>query len=185
MKEINEKIDYYMEGNNLKIEEIMKKYNHYIYAILNNSNSKLSNEDIEEILLDVYLTLWNNKEKLDVNKSLSAYIGGITKNLILKKYRNSKFLENIDDYTEIISDMKDIEIDYISTQKNQIIIDELEKVKEQDKNIFILYYYEEIKVKDIATRYKMSESKVKSKLFRMRKRIKKILKERGYDFYEG
>lgn len=174
-----------MDGKVLKIEEIMRKYNNYIYTILNNSNMNFSEEDSEEILLDVYLTLWNNKEKLDINKSLSAYIGGITKNLILKKCRNKKFADNIENYTETISSLQDIEIDYISVQENQIIIDELEKIKEQDKNIFTLYYYDEMKIKDIAFRYKMSESKVKSKLFRIRKKIKKILKERGYDFYEG
>lgn len=184
MEKINDKIYYYMDGKVLKMEEIMRKYNNYIYTILNNSNINFSKEDSEEIILDVYLSLWNNKEKLDINKSLSAYIGGITKNLILKKCRKNKFIENIDDYVDAVSSLQDIEIDYISSQENQVIIDELEKLKEQDKNIFVLYYYEEMKIKDIASYYKMSESKVKSKLFRIRKKLRKNLKERGYDFYE-
>lgn len=127
---------------------------------------------------------WNNKEKLDINKSISAYIAGITKNLMKKKSRNHKKIENIEDYTEQLKSIENIEYSYLSSQKNQIIVEELKKMKEQDKDIFVLYYYEERKIKEIALMYKISESKVKSKLFRIRKRIKKILKEGGYEFYE-
>lgn len=59
----------------------MKNYNNYIYTIIKRSTIMFSKEDEEEITLDVYLTLWNNKEKLDINKSMTAYIAGITKNL--------------------------------------------------------------------------------------------------------
>lgn len=184
MEKINDKIYFYMDDKNLKIEEIMEKYNKYIYTIINNSNINFSKEDKEEIILDVYLTLWNNKQKLDINKSISAYIAGITKNLILKKYRNNRIIDNIDDYSEQLASTQNIEYDYLSNQENQIILNELEKMKKQDKDIFILYYYEGRKVKEIAIMNEISESKIKSKLFRIRKRLKKILKEGGYDFNE-
>ena len=51
---------------------------------------KYSFEDIEEIISDTYVTLWNNTEKLDINKKISSYLFGITKNLIKKKYRKIK-----------------------------------------------------------------------------------------------
>lgn len=182
MEKVTDKIYYYMDGSNLKIEEIMEKYNNYIYTILNNSNIKFSKEDEEEILLDVYLTLWNNKEKLDINKSMSAYMGGITKNLILKKFRGNKKVENIDEYIENLAGNENVEYEYLCSQENHFLIEQLEKLKKQDKEIFILYYYEERKIREIALMYKMTESKVKSKLFRIRKKLKKFLKEGGYDF---
>ncbi len=48
----------------LAIEAIMKEYNHYIYTIINRSSIMPSKEDEEEIILDVYLTLWSNKRKV-------------------------------------------------------------------------------------------------------------------------
>lgn len=59
---------------------------------------------------------------------------------------------------------------------------ELEKLKDIDKQIFIEYYYKDKSIKKISTLFNMSETKIKSKLFRIRKRIKKSLKGRGYDF---
>ncbi len=181
MEKVNDKIYNYIKNNELKIEEIMAKYNSYIYTIINNFPINFSKEDEEEIILDVFLTLWNNKEKLDINKSITAYIAGITKNLILKKARKQKNLENIDEYQEKLANTQNVELDYLESQKNKFIINELEKMKKEDREIFTQYYYEERKIKEISIMFKISESKVKSKLFRIRKKIKKILKEGGYD----
>ena len=46
--------------------------------------------------------------------------------------------------------------------------------------IFIQYYYEERNIKEISKIFNISESKVKSKLFRIRKKLKKVLNGRGY-----
>lgn len=181
MEKVNDKICNYIKNNELKIEEIMEKYNSYIYTIINRSSIMFSKEDEEEIILDVYLTLWNNKDKLDVNKSMTAYIAGITKNLILKKARQQKRIENIEEYQEQLANIQNIELDYVESQKNNFIINELEKMKQEDKEIFIAYYYEDRRIKEISIMFKISESKVKSKLFRIRKKLKKILKEGGYD----
>ena len=59
-------------------------------------------------------------------------------------------------------------------------ITELEKIKPEEKDIFISYYYDDNSIKEISNKLNISESKVKVKLFRIRKRINKVLKERGY-----
>ena len=53
--------------------------------LLKYGSNNLSNEDTEEIILDVFLILWQNKNKLDINKNMSSYIGGVTKNLVKLK----------------------------------------------------------------------------------------------------
>ena len=92
---------------------------------------------------------------------------------------DDKFLENIEEYKEKLANIQNIELDYVESQKNKIIINELEKMKKEDREIFTEYYYEERKVKEISIMFKISESKVKSKLFRIRKKLKNILKEGG------
>ena len=136
----NQKIYNYMDGKILNIELAMKDYNNYIYKIIRNNYNNFSDEDVEEIILDVFLTLWNNQNKLDINQKMSSYIAGITKNLIKKKYRTNN----------------------------------------NDENIFIKYYYWGQSIKEISNSFSISESKVKSKLFRIRKKLYKILKKRGY-----
>ena len=90
MKVEDNKIYHYIENGNLQIKKIIGDYSNYINTIIRNSYINLSCEDTEEVVLDVFLTIWKNQEKLDISKSMSAYISGITKNLVKYKYRQYK-----------------------------------------------------------------------------------------------
>lgn len=175
----NKRISTYMNNGNLLMEKIMQDYTNYIYTIARNFSLNLSEEDIEEVALDVFFTIWKNQDKLDVAKSMSAYISGITKNLIKYKYRQNKQVANIEDYEEQLIDFSNIELILTQNETEKMILNELEKLKTEDREIFIEYYYEARSIKEISNRFRMSESKVKSKLFRVRKKLNKVLKKRG------
>ena len=174
------KIYDYFDSNKLNIELAMNDYINYVFTIVKTSSYNLSDEDIEEIVLDTFYTLWNNQNKLDYNKNMSSYIAGIARNLVKKKYHKIKITENIDDYEEKIADLGNIELTFIEREKGNILKQELSKLKRLDKQIFIMYYYDEKGIKQIAKHFDISESRVKSKLFRIRKRLNKVLKKRGY-----
>lgn len=180
----NRKIYSYIIDNKLEIERIIKDYTNYIETIIKNNYLKLSDEDAEEIILDVFLAVWQNQNRLDINKNISSYIGGITHNLIKKKYRKYIVNENIEDYESQCIDLTNIEFDYLKNERNKLILKEIEKMKKEDKEIFVMYYYDERKIKDISVIFDMSEEKVKSKLFRIRKRLKKLFNDRGYRINE-
>ena len=98
----------YIKDSKLDMESIMNNYTGYIWSIVKNSTS-LSKEDIEEIISDVFVTLWNNQSKLDVERKLSLYLVGITKNLIKKKYRYIQLKDNIEDFEEVVK----LDLEYI------------------------------------------------------------------------
>ena len=56
----------------------------------------------------------------------------------------------------------------------------VDNMKQEDKDIFIFYYYSSRTIKEIANMLNITENKVKSRLFRIRKKIKKELEKRGY-----
>lgn len=178
------KIYSYINDNKLNIELLMKDYTNYIYTIIRNNYKSLSEEDTEEIALDVFITLWNNQNKLDINKKMSSYIAGITRNLIKKKYRSIYNDDNIEDYELVLSDIENIELKFVTKEENKAINDEVNRLKTEDRDIFYMYYYNEMKIKDIAKYYKVSENKIKLKLFRIRKKLSKRLKKRGFDINE-
>lgn len=80
-----------------------------------------------------------------------------------------------------IHDNIDVYYETEEREKTSIIMGELEKMKEEDKKIFISYYYFSKKIKDISKEFNISEVKVKSRLSRIRKKLKKELEKRGYD----
>ena len=171
-----EKIYEYMNNNELNIEEIVKDYSNYIYVIITNK-VKMCQDDVEEIISDVFVTLWNNQNKLDINKKLSSYLAGITKNLIKKKYSKIKEYENIDDFEEKFIFNENISLYSSEEEQYDVLINELNKLKKEEKKIFLMYYFENKKIKEISEILDFSESKIKMKLNRTRKKLKKVLKE--------
>ena len=55
-------------------------------------------------------------------------------------------------------------------------------MKEEDRRIFTNYYYYSKKIKEISKELNISEIKVKSRLSRIRKKLKKELEKRGYSY---
>lgn len=182
MKKVEEKtIDKYIENDALNIEKVINEYSGYIYIIVKNlAKETISKEDIEEIISDVFVTFWNNREKLDKTKPIKSYLAGITKNLIKLKYRKIQFDFNIDDYENRLITNLSIEENFEIREGNNIVEKELEKMKKEDKDIFIMYYYNSKKIKEISKTLNISESKVKTKLHRIRKKLRKELEKNGY-----
>lgn len=177
----NKKIKEYINNQELDIETIMKEFTNYILKIIRNNNYNFSDEDIEEIVSDVFLVVWNNKDKLNINKNLAPYIAGITQKLILKKLRNNKNTTiNIEAFEDSLYDNEILDLQYEIIEKNNIINNELKNIKIEDKNIFIYYYYNSKGIKEIAKLLNINERKVKSRLFRIRRKLKLELEKRGY-----
>ena len=152
--------------------------------IIKNSGYLFSNEDIEEIASDVFLAVWKNKEKLDINKEITPYMAGVTKNLILKKKNNIKNEnENIEEFKNVLYEKNNnIHNQIEESEKITILTKELTKMKEEDKKIFTYYYYQSKSIKDISGLLKISQIKVKSRLSRIRKKLKNELEKRGYGY---
>lgn len=127
----------YIENQELNIEKIMEEFTPYVYKIVLNKNLKINEEDTEEIVSDVFLAIWKNKDNLDKSKSISSYLAGITHNLCAKKLRNNNEIINVEEYQNIYED-KTISNIVENTEKNNIIISELENMKKEDRDIFML-----------------------------------------------
>ena len=68
------------------------------------------------------------------------------------------------------------------SQKENLVINAVYKMKDEDKRIFLAYYYYANSMKNIAKELEISEQKVKSRLFRIRRKLKKILEKEGYHY---
>ena len=169
--EKNELKKYYI-NNELDLDSIVDDYTPYVTTVINNGASKLSFEDKEEIFADTFFVLWKNRNSLTINTSLSAYLAGISRNLIKEKYRKLKINYDIDELSESMP------INMYETDR-ELIIDVEKKVKglkKLDKEIFYLFYYDSKSIKDIARELNISERNVKTKLHRIRQKIKNELK---------
>ena len=170
----------YIKENVLDIDKIIDDFSGYLYSIIQNAGNFMK-EDIEEIISDTYLILWNNQYKLDFDKKLSAYLVGIVKNLIKQKYKilNNSY-ENIECYEDILITNERLDIVIENNEINRKIIELLNELKQDDREIFYEYYFYSRKIKEIASINNISESKVKVMLHRTRNKLRKELLKGGY-----
>ncbi len=172
-------IESYIVDNQLDMPRVFDEYYHYVSTIIKNKHT-IKLEDEEEMIADVFLILWKNKDRLDRKAVFSPYIAGITKRLIYRKYRElSKMIKFSQYENEMISHFN---VDEIVEQKemNDCITKNLKALGDTEYEIFKKFYYEGKKVKQIAQEMNISSSNVKTKLHRTRKKIREILKVGGF-----
>lgn len=177
----NNLIGNYLINHQLNIEKVMTDFTPYLYTIIQNKNAYLSSEDREEMISDIFLVLWKNQQKLEVDKPMRAYLAGIAQNILHKKWRDLQKDSKIFAFDVSISEVKNIEFELENAEKNDLILHELNQMKLEDREIFMQYYYFSKGMKEIARKLGISEAKVKSRLFRIRRKLKKTLEKRGYE----
>ncbi len=178
----NEIIDLYWERKETAIAESADKYGSYCHSI--SYNILHNNEDADECVNDTWLGAWKSMPPQRPER-LSTYLGKITRNLSLNRFKKYTAEKRGLGQTELVlSELEDCIPDETSVEQ---IVDEMLLVKtindflytqpEQKRNIFIRRYWYLFPIKDIAAVYDMSESKVASLLFRMRNDLKTHLEK--------
>lgn len=176
-------IDLYWERSESAIAETSNKYGRYCRAIA--FNILANNADAEECENDTYMAAWNTMPSARPNKLL-AFLGRVTRNIALDRYdynkakkRNGEFDILLSELEDFISAQNNVETEYDAGQVSKLISDFLRSTDAEKRVIFLRRYWFSDSIKDISKQFGMSESKIKSILFRMRKKLKKYLEKEG------
>lgn len=168
-------IEKYIINGKFDLDKIVDDYSSYVRTIINNAvGNNLNAEDKEEILLDAFFILWKNYNDNKKIYALDSYIAGITRNLIKEKFRKLHYTVDISDYENIIP----MDTNELYEEEREEILNlehSLKELKQIDIKIVNLYYYSFKSIKDIAKKLGISESNVKTRLHRIRKKLKKQL----------
>ncbi len=162
------------------LKETIKKLTPLVSTIIYNvGKGQLTKEDIEEVCADVFITLWNNAEKIQSDK-LKGYVCCIAKTRAINKLKVviSKAVVNIEDYEweDDFSISEHTETMEVSNILRQMI----DEINNPDREILIRYYYYYQNTSKIAEVMQMNPETVKSKLRRTREKLKDKLAERGF-----
>jgi len=179
-------IDLYFNRNEKAIDETAKMYGNYCFVI---SRNILKNEgDAQECVNDTYLKAWNN---IPPTKplNLKTFLGRITRNLSLDRYKfNRTKKRGGNEFEMLLSELEDcvsssltVEAEFDAHLVVQMINDWLLLQPALYRVLFVRRYWHAESISDLSQTRQMSESKVKSTLFRMRKNLKKHLKREGIE----
>ena len=167
-------------------EEIIDLYSAYVTAIVRNLlSSKGTKEDVEEVVADTFISLWNTVERINYEEysSIKAYIAVIARNKAKDWLRSAK-VQNLQLMDDILIIDNSVEQLIVQREQQRIIARILERLKPLDWKIFVAYYYQYKKVNEIAQELQMNPQTVKTRLRRGREVLKLIeyVKDRpGHD----
>lgn len=177
-------VTLFFERSENAIKSAAEKYERYLTKIA--VNILHLREDAEECVNDTYYTAWNQIPP-DRPKKLLPYLGRITRCLALNRHdyltaqkRNVEFTKQLEELGECLSIPDTTESQYESGELGAVISAFLRTIDSGKRNIFIRRYWFSESIADIAKRFALSESKVKSILFRVRKQLAKYLEREGY-----
>lgn len=145
-------------------------------------------EETEECVSDTYLTAWNHipPQKPAVFR---AWLGKITRNLALDRWRKFSAEKRgggemdlaLEELSFCVSGSDPIDEMIDSGTIHRAIDTFLSGLSETQRNIFLRRYWHLSSIREIAETYHMSEGKVRSLLFRLRKKLKEQLEKEGIE----
>lgn len=176
-------IDLYWCRDQEAIVQTEQKYGRYCRHIADNILS--DRQDTEECLNDTWLRAWNSmpEERPGI---LSAFLGAITRNLSLDRYRRKYAKKRGEGETPYIFDELR---DCAGGDEPAACVERMELAESigrflgemtvRNRVIFVRRYWYMDSIADIAARARCSESRVKSSLFRSRKKLRAYLEQEG------
>lgn len=174
----------YWERSENAIAETALKYGKYCFTIADNILQ--NKEDANESVNDTYWSAWN---AIPPNKPtvLRTFLGKLTRRISLKKWRDENREKRgggevtlaLEELEECIPSGTEVEEEILATELTEILNRFLAGLPETERNIFLCRYWYLDSIAQICRTYRFSESKVKSMLYRTRKKLQNHLNEEG------
>jgi len=163
-------------GNMLAFDAIYKKYNQklfrFAYYVLK------SREDAENIVQEVFVKIWENRDKIRSHSSFSSYIFAVTHHatidLIRDKLKDNKFRDHLLFLQEPFENpvQADMELDEARNQAQEA----LAKLTERQRQIYLMHREEELTYNEIADKLSISVNTVENHMAAALKKLREHLK---------
>lgn len=139
----------------------------------------------EDIVQDVFMALWINRDKIDLEEPIKPYLYRATYNRSIN-YLNSVSVQRRVDHADMLDELIDREI-LSYNQHDNLLLKEIEEeitsfvgtLPEQRKRVFLLSREENLKNKEIALRLNISEKAVEKHITKALSDIRTHLTETG------
>ena len=177
-------VDLYWQRSDLAISETNQKYGRYCHKIAYNICG--TDEDAEECVNDTWFRAWNLMPDQRPTV-LSAFLGRITRNLAIDRIKAKNRLKRgggeavlaLDELEECASGGTNPEKVLEEKELETAIGKFVSQLPKTEKTVFVLRYWYLVSIDEIAEKLRFSKGKVKSSLFRTRRKLRTYLQEDG------
>lgn len=159
------------------LEQLSAQYRPYVCAILANMLQGVGTQsDVEELSADVFLSLWQNADKVEPGK-LRPWLGTAARNRAKVWLRKRRDLPMDLDEIPLPDGADSLEDQIIRAELALAVRKAVDSLRPKDREIFLRYYFYLQPTEKIARELGMAESSVRSRLSRGREALRKRLEK--------
>lgn len=173
-------IDKINTGDTLAFAVLVNRYRNMVFTL---TLQILKNrEEAEEVSQDTFVKIYKHLKKFKGDSKFSTWVYRIAYNACLdriKTYKKHRKTVRIDEFTE--NQVKILETAFDSMERSdreKSVKECLFCLPEDDATLITLFYFEELSLNEISKIVDIEANNIKVKLFRARKRLATILRQR-------
>ena len=182
--EDREIVELYWRRDQRAVAETQKRVGAYCFAIAN--QILLDPEDARECVNDAYLAAWNAIPPHRPER-LAPFVGKLTRRIAVNRLEQRLAAKRgggegalaLEELGECVSGGDGAEAQAEAAELSAAVNRLLHSLPKTQRDVFICRYWYMDSVESIALQFGFSPSKVKSMLFRTRKRLQRYLKKEG------
>ena len=165
---------------------LMKRYEPVLLRYINRM-TKVSKEEAEDLLQEIFIKVYQNLNGFDTNLKFSTWVYRIAHNEIINHYRKNKrdrFTVELDADDEdvrslsvFLTDTLNIESQFINREKANAVRKVIGELSQKYQDILVLYYFEDLSYSEISDILRKPPGTVATLLNRARAKFKKIAEQ--------
>jgi len=169
-------IDEVLEGKTEAYAQVVDKYKDRVFALA--TSMLKQREEAEEVAQDVFVKIFKALPKFQRKAKFSTWMYRIAYNECVSRLRKQKIhqvsVENIST-KDLLPFTEENEERQEAERRSSLLNKALLDLSQADRGLVHLYYFENLSVEDITHASGLSASNVKTKLFRIRKKLHDVL----------
>ena len=173
-------INLIIEGNTNAFNILVDRYKDLVFSLA--LKMVKNREEAEEVAQDTFIKVFKSLSKFKGDSKFSTWIYKVTYNTCLdrlKKQKREQQVVSIDEFNTNQIKSIDNALDKMENEEREKAIQDcIQLLPADDAFLLTLFYFEEQSLEEIAKVIGLTANNVKVKLFRSRKKLTTILKEK-------
>ena len=173
-------IDAILAGDTQSFSVLVDRYKDLVFTLA--LRMVKHREEAEEVSQDTFIKVFRSLNRFKGDSKFSTWIYRVAYNTCLdrlKKHKREQQVVAIDEYTEHQVKTIDNALDAMEKEeRKQAVQSCLQLLPSDDSALLTLFYFEELSLEEIADIVGLTANNVKVKLFRSRKKLTSILRDR-------
>ncbi len=170
------------KGKRTAFNQIYQLYSNRIYRF--SRKLHLNHEEAEEVLQDVFLTIWERRLLIDPGKDFKAYIFKIAKSIIIKNFKKKALFFAYENYVKGVEHLQDYSTENLIHYRDilEILEKEIGNLPPARKEIFNLSRVEGLSNQEIAEKLGITRRTVENQIYRTLKLLKDRIQASSFLF---